>query len=256
MKQSERTQAIGPIYLVNANPPNPPKIRTIIVQEQINGAKAGIVFELADYLDAQNITAIQIFRTTNFENTANTRTMNLAATINLKNENLIIDDFRDLESPPFAQTLYYRLVALKKIINENNQDELVPSEPSEVVLTNIFDLNNPKSPIITPSYTTTNINGIDGFENCILSWDRSKGCYNATFRIYKINAFGNWELLWVKKSNQNSFTFPENNDFTSFPIMAFLPKFNEDGNEIFHRFKVEVENASGLLSSEENILIL
>lgn len=258
MKQSQRTEAIGPVYLVDANPPVKPKVRNIISREETDNSPAAILFELSRYLPSQNIAKVQIFRTTNFKDSDSTRTMNLAATLPFVNGEFIADSFNDLEAPPFAQPLYYRIVALKKIINENNQEEFVPSDPSELIYTNIFDVKNPVSPVITANYTTqaATASQVAGLANCTLSWQRKKGCYNATFRVFKMNSKGNWEKIWTKRSNQNDFIFPENNDFLHFPVMAFLPKTDDEGNEIYHRFKVEVENASGLLSGDENILIL
>lgn len=258
MKQSPRTDAIGPIYLVDTNPPIKPKIRSILAREESNTEAPAIIFDIATYMPSENISHIQIFRTTYFPDSTSTRTMNLAASLPFTGSSIIQDEFSDLEAPPFGQTLYYRIVALKKIINENAEVELVPSDPSELVYTNIFDVKNPISPVINPLYTPqpATATQVEGLSNCKLTWTRKKGCYNAIFRVLKMNSQGNWEKLWTKRSNQNLFEFPENNDFTHYPMMSFLPKTDDEGNPIYHRFKIEVENASGLLSGDENILIL
>jgi hypothetical protein len=57
---------------------------------------------------------------------------------------------------------------------------------------------------------------------------------------------GNWELIWSKKTNATQISFPENGDFITYPQTFNLPKSDEFGNTVYHRFKVTAENASGL----------
>lgn len=66
---------------------------------------------------------------------------------------------------------------------------------------------------------------------------------------------GNWALIYQVRSNDEVIQYPpaagDEPDFTSFPETARLAKEDEDGRPLYHRFKVDVENASGLLNLEE-----
>jgi hypothetical protein len=58
---------------------------------------------------------------------------------------------------------------------------------------------------------------------------------------------GNWTKVGELKSNDNqlSFSYPED-----------LIKIDSDGNEIYHRFRVDVQNSSGLLNLETKELTI
>jgi hypothetical protein len=65
-----------------------------------------------------------------------------------------------------------------------------------------------------------------------------------------MNSVGNWNKLTEISSNDET----ELNYTFSDPV----PKTDEDGDTIYHRFKVTVENSSGLLNlpGDEKILTL
>ncbi|HMO61039.1 MAG TPA: hypothetical protein PKC39_02220 [Ferruginibacter sp.] len=253
MKYSERTDIVGPVRLVDASPAEKPVIRKILSQEAGANTNTAVVFELANYISSEAISKYEIYRTTDFEKTASTKTMELAGSYTANN--IISDEFTNLEFPPFGMPIYYRIVALRKIRNENNQIEFIPSKPSEILLASVIDVNNPQPPQISASTRTENDgpNGsISALTNVKLSWRRT--AYNGKYYLYKMNSVGNWEMLWQRKTNSEFITVPESN--VSFPTLERLPKIDEDGNAMYHRFKVSVQNANGLFNLEENELVL
>jgi hypothetical protein len=256
-KLSERTPVSGPVVLVDAAPAEKPTVRKIIAQEENPAIQQfpAIVFDLAEYIKSERIAQYQVFRTTNFASAATVRTMQLANIIDVGE--VVQDRFNDLSYPPFGQPLFYRIVALRGITNEKGEPEMIPSQPSELVFTNIMDVIVPVSPIINEEIGSTQTSGtgqVLAYLNVTLRWQQV--AYNATYHLYKMNDRGNWEKLWSKKTNAATIEFPENGDFVTWPQTANLPKLDADGNVIYHRFKVSVENASGLFNIEDKELVL
>lgn len=256
-KLSERTPISGPIVLVDAAPAEKPVIRKVVAQEGYTtfGINPAVKFDLADYIAAEKIKQFQVFRTTNFAQAATVRTMQLAAVTDAGDE--VEDTFSDLPFPPYGQPVYYRLVALREIINERGEMEMIPSQPSEMVLTNISDAVNPVAPPITAQIGSTQTSGtgqVIALLNVMLRWPQT--VYNGTYHLYKMNSRGNWEKLWSKKTNAALIEFPENGDFVTWPQTANLPKVDAEGNTIYHKFKVMVENASGLFNLEDKELAI
>lgn len=255
-KLSDRTSVSDPVMVVNSTPAEKPTIRKIVTHEvnSIENLSPSIEFEIAEYLKSEKINKYQIFRSTSIANSTSVNLMTKLDPISI--EDIVQDTFEDLDFPPFGQPLFYRITALREIINERGEVELIASQPSEMILTNIIDSSNPEAPTITPTIgSTIIINGIvTSLSNVSLMW--SQTVYNGTYYVYKMNGFGNWEKLWTKKTNNAQITFPENGDFLNFPIMSSLSKIDNEGNVIYHRFKVSVENASGLFNIEEKDLII
>lgn len=256
-KVSERTPVSGPVVLVDAAPAEKPKIRRIVAQEEDPALNkpAAVVFDLAEYIASERIRQYQVFRTTDFASAATVRTMQLASTVNVGD--VVQDSFVDLSFPPFGRSLFYRVVALREIVNEQGQPEMIPSQPSEMVLANIIDVMNPVAPVITPQIGSQQTNGsgqVTALLNVILRWPQA--VHNGTYHLYRMNSSGNWEKIWSKKTNSALIEFPENGDFVTWPQTANLPKLDADGNTIYHRFKVVVENASGLFNHEDKELVV
>lgn len=256
-KLSPRTTIWGPVKLVDSSPAEKPVVRKVVTREAdpILQQSASVIFDVAQYIDSENIRKYQVFRTTDIGKATTPRTMQLAKTVDVGDE--VLDDFSNLSFPPYGEPLYYRLVALREITNEQDQLEMVPSKPSEMLLTNVIDVINPEAPQITPTIggTITNTNGqVTALTNVSLSWPQT--VYNGTYYLYKMNSKGNWEKLWSKKTNSAQVSFPENGDFTTWPQTANLSKLDDEGNVIYHRFKVSVENASGLFNLEDEELVL
>ena len=176
------------------------------------------------------------------------RTMQLAATIDVGEP--IIDNFSDLDYYPFGDVLYYRLIAVRTVktkqIDEEDgiyEEEDAPSYPSPLILANIIDVNNPPAPELM--YTQGENSTADLLENIVLTWNTT--AYNGTYYLYRMNNSGNWTELYQVKTNDSPVQYDE---------LGNLPKTDEEGETIYYRFKVMVENSSGLFSLEEKIITI
>jgi hypothetical protein len=247
---------VGPVQLVNASPADAPEIKKVIsvLANPVANIPTSIDFEINDYIPSEGIEKIEIYRAINMFDATSVRTMDLAKVVDIGDP--VSDDFSDVLFPLFGETLFYRLVALRKIKNEQNNDELVPSLPSNLALTNVVDTVNPPAPKIKSENGNTTPTLL---QNVILKW--APTCYNGTYFLQKQNASGNWVEIYKTKTNNTVVQYPpldQNNqpDFANFPETSSLPRFDADGNPIFHRFRVQVENSSGLLNLEDKELTL
>ena len=251
---SERSGIWGPVQLINTAPPKAPEISKFYtrLENTVTGDTTAVLFEINDYPEGENISKILIYRTLEASKAKTTRTMQLAATIDAGDP--IIDDFSDLDYYPFGDVLYYRLVAVRtvktnKIENtETYETEDVLSYPSPLILANIIDVNNPPAPDpeLFELFYTADENPMENLlENVVIKWNLT--AHNGTYYLYQMNNSGNWTELkhWIKPD-----TDPVQHD------LGNLPKTDEDGDTIYYRFKVTVENSSGLFSLEENILTI
>lgn len=244
-KIGERSEALGPIKMVNSMPPEDPYIQKYetVLASPILEIPAGIRFYVNPYIALENVKQIAIYRTLEEKNTKNINLMTLACTIDIEeSSNSLIDSFSDLDFPPFGKDIYYRIVALRKIKNEQDFDEYIPSKPSEVVICKVVDNINPPSPEISKTIGNT-LTTPPAIENIVLEWDET--CFEGKYTLYKMSDVGFWQLI-------KSFTFE---DVLSYEY-PFLNKIDEDGDTIYHRFKVVAENANGLLSLDEKILVI
>lgn len=255
MQLSENSPVAGPISLINAFPPEPPQIRKVKTNlaNPVLNIDTSVQFEINKYLPADKISGIQVYRAIRVEDTKSIRTMKLVKTLeqdllatppitfnDIQAE--IIDDFSDVAIPLYGETLYYRLVALREIINEQGLEENIPSQPSNLMLTSLVDVLNPEAPEIT--YESEEINGANIIPNVLLKWDKT--VHNGTYYLYKMNTAGNWELVETIQTN----------DEHVFYNVGDIEKEDSDGNTIYTRYRVKVENASGLLNLSEKELTI
>jgi hypothetical protein len=252
---SPRGAIKGPVKLVNAFPAESPTIKKTVTQlsNPVLGIPTAVLFELNNYIEAENIKKFQIFRATTKEDALSVRTMALAKTVDVGDD--VIDDFSDVQFPPYGDPLFYRIVALREVANEFSPQppllpvlEYFPSKPSNIVLTNIVDNINPPAPQI--SYTSGVQTGPPlTLTNVVLSWPKT--AHNAKYYLYKMNSTGNWVKIYEAASNSATISVAlQNTDWNS----PDLVKEDADGNTIYHRFRVQVENSSGLLNLTENEL--
>ncbi len=248
LKVSQRSAISGPILLVNTSPTEDPTIKKVTSQ-LANAALSlptAVRFEINNYIPAEGIKKLEIYRVNNPSDALSVRTMSLAKVVNIGDE--VTDDFSDVSFPLYGDPLFYRIVALREITNENEEIEYVPSKASNVVLTNVVDTQNPAAPIlrsINGNATSTEL------EDVILKWNST--CYNGTYALQKLNESGNWVEIYKVKSNDETLQYPpldssESPDFTNFLATELLPRQDGDGNNIYHRFRVQVENSSGLFN--------
>ncbi|HBS86430.1 MAG: hypothetical protein A2W91_19645 [Bacteroidetes bacterium GWF2_38_335] len=245
----------GPIHLINSFPPEPPEIRkaTTILDNPVLGINASVKLEINKYLPADKISGIQIYRATNVKDAGSVRTMKLVKTIEqdlqasppvlfTDIQEQIIDDFSDLTMPPFGDTIFYRLIALRKITNEQGLEENIPSEQSTLSLTSLVDVINPEAPIL--SFETGEIINPAILPAVLLKW--GKTVHNGKYYLYKMNSSGNWGLIDTIITN----------DENIFYEIGDIIKKDEDDNTVYSRYKVSVENTSGLLNLTDKELTI
>jgi len=236
----------GPIRLVNSLPPESPEIRKVTtrIENPLSGDTPAVVFEINGYLPSEGIAKFQIYRTNRAEDAHSIQTMQPVRSAPYESGEMLIDDFREDPFPLFGDSLFYRIIAFREIENEQdppNNLEAIPSYPSKLVLASLVDIQNPSAPEIT--FTTGGLTaGI--LKKVRLKWPQTT--YNGTYSLYKETQTGNWELLHQEKSN-NALMFFDAGD---------LPKTDSEEQTIFHRYRVEVENSSGLFSTNPKILTI
>lgn len=250
---SAASEIIGPIRLINSYPPKPAAIQKIVsnLPNVLEGSSASVGFEINPYVDSENIFQYKIYRAQNPVAALSIHSMDLVNTVNAGNA--IVDDFNTSEYPPFGEPLFYRVVALREIVDENNQLEYVPSFPSQIALSSVMDMVNPDAPLL--AYTGNEIldvnNNVEEIQNVVISW--SKTTHNGKYYLYKLNSFGNWTKIDEIISNANALSVDLlNTDLGD----GTLIKQNANGDEIFHHFKVLAENSSGLISLDERRLTI
>ncbi|MBK9477681.1 MAG: hypothetical protein IPO70_11140 [Bacteroidetes bacterium] len=253
LKYSEPSFPVGPIKMVNAYPADKPQIKKVIsvLHNAITNTPSSVAFELNSYSDNEKISEIAIYRAYNEIDALSIRTMTKFDKI-IPVGDPVIDDFSDLDFPPYGEKIYYRIVALRELDDVADATLLdpgmmlvkLPSKPSEVVITSVVDTINPEAPEIsfTPALSNPPVTLID----VNLSWPST--CYNGKYYLYKMTNNGNWQKIYEVKSN--AATISVDLIDTSLQI-ADLVK-TEGGNTIYHRFRVQVENSSGLLNITQN----
>jgi len=255
-KYSKRSPILGPVRLVDASPAEVPVIRKIVTQEASVINKPAVVFEMANYIESESIERYQIYRSTDYTKTASTKTMKLASLCEAAT--VIKDEFTDLPFPLFGEAIYYRIVAMRKITNERNQTEYIPSKPSTVIVAGLIDVENPAPAKLNYRCWREEMEGPNGELSALINvsfwWKPTT--YNGKYYLYRMNAKGNWDLIWSKKTNISLINVPERNNFHDYPDLGNLKKLDNSGNVIYHRFKLVVENASGLVNLKESELVL
>lgn len=256
-----------PVQLVNSDPAEKPAIKKVITRlaDPVNGQPASIYFEVNPYLESEGIKKFWILRTTDVNRAKSVRNMELAAEVDFGEE--LVDDFSnpDLEFPPYGLPIYYRIVALREITNEEGNQEFVPSKPSDLALATVVDSVNPPAPELWETYTEVNANGNDSpltFKDVRIHW--SKTVHNGFYYIYKMGSTGNWIKIGKLENNDAELEFSLATDCQPSDVDEYwtywqggeLIKQDEDGNPIYHHFKVIAENASGLLSLDEKMLTI
>jgi hypothetical protein len=249
----------GPIQLINARPPEAPGIKKMYVQEiDLPDTPAPSVnFEVNGYPDVQKVERVLIYRTNEPTAALSVRTMQLVKTVDLAETNqlgglsvLLSDNFED-GTVPYGDTLFYRIIALRKIKNPGGGADWVPSQPSKLLLTAVPDSINPEAPEIT--FTSNALSGSPAMlTGVVLSWPTT--VYNGTYYLDKMNSTGNWVTIYRIKTNATPIVV--NLAATDFGT-DILPKESADtGDPIYNSFRVRVENASGLFSLIDNVLVI
>lgn len=259
--KSAPSSIVGPIQLVNTRPAKEPSVKKVITQVEniVESIETAVCFKIEDYVASEGIERMDVYRATDAIDALSVRTMNLAAEIAVNGTTSatdICDTFTGLTFPLYGEDIHYRLIAMRRITLEDGlTTEYIPSEPSKVVRATLVDPNNPQAPCLTSENGITTATEL---QNVILKWPQV--CYNGTYTLQKMNASGNWEQVYQIKSNEAVNQYPPivagSPDFVNFNATAVLPRLDENGNPIYHRFRVQVENSSGLFNLSDCPLTL
>ena len=258
LKLSDQSLLLGPVRMVDAFAPDQPQIRKTVIQLRDDYAElpTAVQFDLNPFIASERISKIAIYRCTDELDALSPRTMKLVNTVPFGST--VSDDFSDIEFPLFGEQLYYRLVAIREIMEPTDvlNTQIVrlveiPSKPSDVVKTTLADNVNPEAPELTFIFGD---NTEEAYEEVVVQW--SATCYNGTYSLQKMNSSGNWNE--VHKINQavGVMTYPPldgsgDPDFVNFDKTVLLSKQDDNDNNIYHRYRVVVENASGLFNLEQ-----
>lgn len=262
LKMSDPSPVLGPVRMVDAFAPEQPQVRKTIIQlrDDYNEQVAAVQFDLIPFITSERISKMAIYRCTDETDALSIRTMKLVGTVPFTG--VITDDFSDVPFPLYGEQLYYRLVAIREVMEPtdvlNTQTVRVveiPSKPSEVIKTTLADNVNPKAPDLTFIIGGSTE---EAFEEVVVQWNAT--CYNGTYTLQKMNPRGNWNELYKINQKTGVMTYPpmDNSgapDFTNFNKTLSLAKKDDEGNAIYHRFRVVVENASGLFNLKQKEFI-
>ncbi|SHL94539.1 VWA domain-containing protein [Flavobacterium chilense] len=261
---------LGPVKLVPSNPPQTPEIKRImpVLENQVLGIKPSIQIELNAYKPEYNIRKINIYRAKNMLDAQSIRTMTPVKEILINEDTLstefnsvwtVYDEFEDLESVPFGDGLFYRVTVSREIeyadpssteLNPIVNIDYTPSQPSKITATVIADAVAPESPVLTASGDVTGANE-SVLKPIVFSWEKT--IHNGKYHLYKMNNQGNWDKIQEKVSNEEIVTLSLLETKLGTDELTIK---NDDGDRIYHHFKVLAENSSGMYSSEEKILTL
>ena len=103
------------------------------------------------------------------------------------------------------------------------------------------------------SFTADPVNAAFEISNVVLSFDKT--VYKGKYFLYKLNGQGQWVKIYEIESNEDTITIPLEMTDLGTNILSIEDGQN-DNQSIYHQFKIEVENTSGLLSQEAKILTI
>lgn len=287
---------MGPIKLINSNPPETPEVRNIIpvLENRVLNILPSIDFEINPYGKEYYVKKINLYRSFDRLNAQSVRTMDFVKTIDIETAGIeeditwkINDDFSDLEPIiPYGDPLFYRITVSRKVEYNDGDDvinEYAPSLPSKILATTIMDGYSPESPVVS-YHSEPLIDGETELNYITLNWNET--AYKGNYHLYKMNSQGNWveiaRVLADRLENTKYHVFNTNNLNDENPTNAWvessiidsvnksiylqldltnindssLTVLSEDGSKLYHHFKVIAENTSGMLSSKENILTI
>jgi hypothetical protein len=221
----------GPVTVLQTLASPAPVVRSFAINSSAGANSAiTIIFQLSPFSVEDHISKIRMYRSTDKDALLYLQNMQYLE-IEVENDGIngldIIDDFSDFTVLPYGEMMYYRLVGVRSIINEYEESEDVLTAASDTIKVKLVEFLNPDAPELIYVENTNK-----------LTWQPT--IYSGKYFVYKQNTRGNWEKLETITAQ------PEINSFEySLPV---LPTEDEDGDPIYHRYKVNVENASGLLN--------
>ena len=253
MQMGEPGPFVGPVQLLNTKAPEKLQVQKMLGDSPsaFNSYKPSVQFVVNKFLPGQEITGIQILRGLNGASALSPRSMTLvkeiaATELDLTADTFIVtDDFSNDTDVPFGAPLYYKLVGVRRIqytdLYGQSKEIKVFSDPTKTLLANVVDTVRPQGAlpeVINVVSTGDTISQVD------IRWNKT--CYNGKYVLSFLNAANAWQKLYEVTSNdvlQLQYSWSAN-----------LNKFDERGNAIYYKIKVEVTNTSGLESRADNIV--
>jgi hypothetical protein len=262
MQAGPYSPILGPVHMVNTAPPRPPEIVKVtpVLERRNPPVLPAIELRVNSYPPVQHIRTLQVYRATNGLDARSVRTMTKLAEIDVDAAGiaedpvwLITDDFSDLGYVPYGDPLFYALT-VSRAVSYLDRDgapvsDLVPSQPSKLVLTNIIESFNPDPPKLL--YYATPVNASGELEQVTLAWD--KKVHNGKYHLFQRNPDGNWIEIDTVQNNSTRVVLPLAD--TSLGT-GTIPVQDGSGNPIYHHFKVVSENFAGMISRAEEILTI
>lgn len=262
MNMSDFSLFLGPIKLVNTNAPETPEIKRIIpvLENPVLGISPMIQLEINAFSKVQNIKKISIYRADTFLDAQSVQTMQLVKIVDLEDENIldepiwtVTDNFEDLIEIPYGDGLFYKVTASREVryadANGITIVEYAPSQASKIVASLMMEANAPLSPVL--KFLSTAEDSNNEIHSVSLKW--SKSAYKAKYHLYKMNSQGNWTEIHQLQTNEDDIVLAlVDTDLQS----GTLALTDDDGNTMYHHFKVIAENTAGMLSTDENILTI
>lgn len=266
MMQSDLSPAIGPIQMVNSFPLRTPEIKSVIpvLENREQNILPKMLVDINSYDKVHKVKKVKLYRALNMGDATSVKNMFPAKEIILSDVNInqdaiwtIADEFSGLAEVPFGDPLYYRVTVEREIQyaepNFTGQPDVLvtdyaASEASKLMITTISDNVVPNSPEL-------NFSGNENpseINNVIFKWE--KKAYKGKYHLYKMSNQGNWTKIALLQTNDASIELALND--TDWGNGGALPLVDNEGNAVFHHFKVLTENTSGMFSTDEYILTI
>jgi hypothetical protein len=232
----------GPVSILNVTPADAPLIRyfTLGPPAAPSSSPVAVTFYITPFSPEDPIGKVAIYRTYDQSQTVSLQSMAMQTEVSVApdpvNGIVVTDTFADLPAIPYGEVIYYRLAFIRTIINERNVPEDVTGLGSDTIIITMTDTVNPVAPAITYTPATSE-----------LSWLPSAN--KGTYYLYQQNSKGNWQNIYtVQPSSQTA--------AMTFTISPPLVLTDASGNRIYYRYKVTVQNSSGLFNLADNQLTI
>lgn len=227
----------GPVTVLNIAASAAPLINQFEIKPfASNDHGIAVVFQIAPFSPEDHISKIRVYASTDEAKTSSIHAMERYFEVDVEETNTaefeVTDDFSELSSAPLGQTVYYRFVGIRTIINENEMPEEVFSNQSELLTARLMDTQAPEAPQLIYEASAHK-----------LTWIPTTSY--GTYYLFKQNSRGNWERIY-------SVSHAEAEGLAEYTLAIPLVLADEDGNRIYHRFKMQVQNASGLFNLTDN----
>ncbi|MDY0088732.1 MAG: hypothetical protein RBR78_00030 [Flavobacteriaceae bacterium] len=259
MQLGKMSTSIGPIKLVNSNPPDAPEIVEVfpVLENRVLSINPHVQLNINSYDKIHHIKKIQLYRTFDPSKSSSVLSMEKVLTFDVEIMGWedypiwsLTDDFSDLIEVPFGTPIYYRVVAKRIIeysdLNDNTIIDYAPSYSSKLLAVILPESYAPVSPSLN-LYSEPIQDG--QLRQVHLQWNKT--CYQGTYHLYKMTKNGQWNKIFEISGNQESFIVPLME--TQWEDHSLVVE-SEDQKPVYHHFKVIAENTAGMMSKEEHIL--